>query len=60
MAKAFLENELVQFEFRDNLLQPGILFLQTTQLRQLRLPNPAETLAPVVIRRVADTHATTG
>jgi len=48
------------FRFRDNLLQPGILFLQTTHLRQLRPTHPAEPLAPVVIRSVADTRATTG
>ena len=35
-------------------------FLETAHLRQLRPTHPAEPLAPVVIRRVADTHAATG
>ena len=60
VAQAFLQDPLVQFDFRDDLLQARILLLQATQLRQLRLPHPPEPLALVVIRRLADPHATTG
>ena len=60
MGQAFLEDQLVEFEFRDDLLQPHILFLKSAKFRQLRLPHPAKPLVPVVVSGITNTHATTG
>jgi hypothetical protein len=56
---AFLEDKLIEFEFRDDLLEPQIFFLKSAKFGQLRFPHPAEPLAPVVVSGIANTHATT-
>ena len=59
MAQAFLQDRLVQFEFRDDLLQLRVLFLQAKKFRKLRPPHPVEPLSSVAISHLADPHAGT-
>nr|WP_299211288.1 hypothetical protein [uncultured Tateyamaria sp.] len=55
MAQAFLEDQLVQFELRNDPFQPRVLLLKAFHLRQLRASHPTKPLPPIVVRRVADT-----
>ena len=60
VVQTILEDQLVQFQFSHDLLQPDVFFLQATQFRQLRLAHATEPAPSFVIGRVADTDTTTG
>lgn len=52
---ALLEDQLVQLKLCHDLLRPAVLLLQSPKLRQLRFAHTTESLAPVLVGRVADT-----
>ena len=59
MVQAFFQDQLVQFQLCHDLLQPGVLFLKSTQFQQLGSHHSAKQAAPVAIPRVTDADTAT-